>query len=192
MMAGEDDRRVVLAAQDFAFNYLSYRSRSCKEVYDRLRRKGYSEEVASEVVEYLTKRRYLDDRKFAEEWADFSVGRKLMGRILLTHELRRKGISADIIEEVVRKTYEPEDRERGGRERGDRERELAVQLLQKQIRRSHKQGKGGLRGEEDGFREEKDNQQKEKLRLINLLARHGFSHAIIQEVITEFLGSSEE
>jgi len=153
------------SARDFALNYLSYRSRSSKEVFDRLLRKGYTTEVAQRVVEYLTERRYLDDRAFAVEWASFSAYHKLSGRILLSQELRLKGISADIIEEVIRETYSPDGRER----------ELAMQLAHKRIRRSHKK-------------------EREKLMrsLINLLARHGFSRSIIRDAVMEALGPADE
>lgn len=151
-------------ARDFALNYLSYRSRSSKEVLDRLRRKGYSDEVAQRVVAYLTERRYLDDRAFAVEWASFSAHRKLNGRILLNQELRFKGISADIIEEVIRETYYPQGREK----------ELALQLAHKRVRRAHKK-------------------EREKMMrsLINLLARHGFSRSIIRDAVMETLGPGE-
>jgi len=152
-------------ARDLALDYLSYRSRSSKEVFDRLRRKGYSDEVAQSVVEYLTERRYLDDRAFAGEWASFSAYRKLSGRILLSQELRLKGISADIIEDVIRETYSPEGREK----------ELALQLAHKRIRRFHKKDRDKLMRS-----------------LINLLARHGFSRSIIRDAIMEALGPGDD
>ncbi|MEW5802217.1 MAG: regulatory protein RecX [bacterium] len=152
-------------ARDLALNYLSYRARSSKEVFDRLRQKGYSEEVAAGVIEYLTERRYLDDRAFAQEWADFSANRKLNGRILLSQELRHKGISADIVEEVIRETYSPLGREK----------ELALQLAHKRIRRSHSKDRDKLMRS-----------------LVNLLARHGFSRSIIRDAVMEAMGRSGE
>ncbi len=163
-MTEEEDRQKTedyQNARDFALNYLSYRSRSSKEVFDRLRRKGYSDEVAQSVVEYLTERRYLDDRAFAVEWAGFSAYHKLSGRILLSQELRLKGISADIIEDVIRETYSPDGREK----------ELALQLVHKRIRRSHKKDRDKLMRS-----------------LINLLARHGFSRSVIRDAVMEALG----
>ena len=161
-MPEEEDRQRAL---DFALNYLSYRSRSSKEVFDRLRRKGYSDDVSHGVVEYLTERRYLDERAFAREWAGFSANHKLNGRILLSQELRLKGISADIIEDVIRETYSP----------AGREKELALQLVHKRTRRSHKKDRDKLMRS-----------------LINLLARHGFSRSIIRDAVMDALGPGDD
>lgn len=188
-MAGEDERQ---AAQNFALNYLSYRPRSRKEVYDRLRRKGYAESIVREVVEYLTERHYLDDRKFARDWADFLVNHKIVGRIFLRRELRLKGVLEDIIEEVIQDVYVSEDREK----------ELALQLLQKRIHRYQERLSSrtipyvkpdrkddenffSQRVSKEGFRMK----EKKKLRqnLSNLLLRHGFSRSIIWDVLFQTL-----
>ena len=192
-MAGEDERQ---AAQNFALNYLSYRPRSRQEVYERLRKKGYAEKIVQEVVEYLTERRYLNDQKFAHDWADFLVNRKIVGRIFLRRELRLKGVSEDIIEQVMRDVYAPEDRER----------ELALQLLQKRIDRYQMKFSNQIIGyEKQDTKSNKnpvpqrkrgeDSQLKEKrklrLNLANLLLRHGFSRLIIWDVLLQALGPME-
>jgi regulatory protein len=161
-MAGDDERQ---KAKDFALNYLSYRSRSCKEVYDRLRRKGYDEEVIKQVVDYLIDLKYLDDRKFACDWSSFLIDRKMAGRKLIRHELYRRGIAEDIIEETIRRIYDSEDREK----------ELAFQLIRRRIGRYRKK-------------------EKEKLRraLANLLLRHGFSTSVILEVLPRALRGEGE
>jgi len=192
-MAGEDERQ---AAQNFALNYLSYRPRSRKEVYDRLLRKGYAESIVREVVEYLTERRYLDDRKFARDWADFLVNHKIVGRLLLRRELRLKGVLADIVEEVIQDVYVSENQEK----------ELAFQLLQKKIHRYQNRLSSRTipfvkpdREDEENFfsqRGGKENfpmKEKRKLRqnVSNLLLRHGFSQSIIWDVLLQTLGPME-
>jgi len=148
-------------AREVALNYLSYRARSSKEVYERLRRKGFSAQVAEEVISYLTERRYLDDRALAEDLAEFLVNRKLVGRLWLRHELQLRGIAAEIIDQVVKKVYDPEEKEK----------EVALRLVQKRLRSPQKG-------------------DREKLRrsLASLLARHGFPHLIIRQVVLEVLG----
>lgn len=192
-MAGEDERQ---AAQNFALNYLSYRPRSRKEVYDRLRRKGYAESVVDEVVEYLTERRYLDDRKFAHDWADFLVNHKIVGRLFLRRELRLKGVLEDIIEEVIGDVYVSEDWEK----------ELALRLVQKRIHRYQERLSSRIipsvkperKAGENFFsqRAGKENfpmKEKRKLHqnLSNLLLRHGFSRSIIWDVLLQALGPME-
>jgi len=190
LMAGEDERQ---AAQNFALNYLSYRPRSRKEVYDRLRRKGYAESIVQGVVEYLTQRHYLDDRKFARDWADFLVNHKIVGRIFLRRELRLKGVLEGIIEEVIQDVYVSEDWEK----------ELAFKLLQKKNHRYQKRlssrtipyVKADRKDDENFFsqggKEDFWMKEKKKLRqnLSNLLLRHGFSRSIIWDVLLQTLGA---
>ena len=92
-------------------------------MYERLRHKGFSEEINKKVVDYLISRGYLDDRKFAFDWAEYIVERKMVGKLFLRQELQQKGISKEIIEETTRRIYDQEGRER----------ELAYQLLQKKM-----------------------------------------------------------
>ena len=192
-MAGEGERQAALA---FALNYLSYRPRSRKEVCDRLLQKGYAESIIWGVVDYLTERQYLDDRVFAHDWADFLVRHKIVGRIFLRRELRLKGVSENIIEEVIRDVYPSEDREK----------DLALQLAQKRIHRYQKRPSSPKipSREQNRMNDEKLFSQREgkgdfrikdkiklRLKLSNLLLRHGFSRSIIWDVLLQILGPME-
>jgi regulatory protein len=82
-----------------AYNLLSYRSRSEKEIADRLQRKGYEEEVIAQVVEKLRAAGYLNDEAFARNWVE---GRgKTLGRRALAHELRQKGVDSETVAQTL-------------------------------------------------------------------------------------------
>jgi regulatory protein len=86
-------------AKESAFQLLSYRDRSEKEITDRLGRRGYEEPVIAAVRDYLRTAGYLDDAGFARRWiADRGSSR---GRRALNYELRQKGVDAEILTEAM-------------------------------------------------------------------------------------------
>jgi regulatory protein len=82
-----------------AYNLLSFRSRSEKEITDRLKRKGYEEDIIGQVLEKLRTAGYLNDEAFAQSWAT-SRG-KTLGRRALAHELRQKGVDNEMIAQTL-------------------------------------------------------------------------------------------
>lgn len=99
--------------------YCFVRQRSEKEVRDYLYRKtrptpvknrttgqvsirpGVSQSVAQRVLDTLTEKGYLDDRKFAEFWVQHRFMRKGISQRKLRVELMAKGVDAHIIKEVL-------------------------------------------------------------------------------------------
>lgn len=88
-------------ARDYAYRLLSYRPRSKKEIIERLTRRRFSQETISSVVDYLSQLNYINDSEFARVWVESRILVKPMGISLLRQELRSKGISNDIVEEVI-------------------------------------------------------------------------------------------
>ncbi|HEY6872358.1 MAG TPA: regulatory protein RecX [Geobacteraceae bacterium] len=88
-------------ALDFAVRALARRDHSVAELSAKLRDRGISPDVTAEVVARLSRSGYLDDRRFAERWAEAAVrnGRGYGPRLRL--ELARRGISREIIGEVL-------------------------------------------------------------------------------------------
>jgi regulatory protein len=95
---------------EFAYNkalrFLSYRQRSEKEVREnlqkRLRSGDYFEPGTIEkVVEKLKEQKFLNDEEFARMWIESRNRSKPRSQRLLAVELRRKGISDEIIESRI-------------------------------------------------------------------------------------------
>lgn len=84
-----------------ALNFLSYRPRSAREVEMRLRKKGYSPEQIEIVMEKLREAGYVNDKAFAEFWVSNRMTFSPRGPRLLKSELRQKGVSADVVDEVM-------------------------------------------------------------------------------------------
>jgi regulatory protein len=88
-------------AIDYAVRALARRDHSVAELERKLRTRGFSAGVIAEVVARLTKSGYLDDRRFAERWAESAVrnGRGYGPRLRL--ELTRRGVPREIVTDVV-------------------------------------------------------------------------------------------
>lgn len=85
-------------ARDYAYRILSYRGRSESELAQRLQSKEFEPSVVKDVLNHLRAYGYIDDLSLAREWVRQRLANRPMGRILLTHELRRKGIDAGDVE----------------------------------------------------------------------------------------------
>src|SRR5688500_17492061 len=66
LLKGEPREQAMLQA----FNYLSYRNRSVKEIERYLRGKGHAPETIQSVIQRLTDLHYLDDTHFAVAWVE--------------------------------------------------------------------------------------------------------------------------
>ncbi len=85
----------------YAVRALSRRDHSVAEIERKLRDRGVSAGTSAEVIARLKRSGYLDDRRFAEWWAEAAVrnGRGYGPR--LRQELARRGISREIVAEVI-------------------------------------------------------------------------------------------
>lgn len=84
-----------------ALRYLATRPRSVFEVRERLSKKGFSAEDINGAIGSLTLAGYLDDAKFGRMLCESRLRHKNWGLLKIRNELKAKGISADIIEEVL-------------------------------------------------------------------------------------------
>lgn len=139
-------------AAAYALKLLAWRDRSSAEIERKLRDRGFSADVVADLIARLQKSGYLDDRRFAERWAESAVtsGRGYGPR--LSHELLRKGIAREIIAEVV-----------AGIADSHGEQEILSALVARKFA---------------GF-EPKSASDRDKKRVVDYLQRRGFSSAAI-------------
>jgi len=141
-------------AKDAAYNYLSYRARSVKEVRDKLVQKEFAEEIIEQVVDDLQRQKLLNDQEFTRRFVEARLGRA-NGSRKLAQELRRKGIETEIIDEVLGEFAATLDSE-----------ERAMGLLGKQAWR--------YRGLE---------RDKAKRRMLGFLARRGYDAQMARSAV---------
>ena len=84
-----------------ALRYLEFRSHSEKELTDKLKRSGANYEDILSVIAFLKEYNFLNDRSFAEKYTHDLVTLKKFGKKRVKLELSKKGISQEIISEVL-------------------------------------------------------------------------------------------
>ena len=146
---------------NFALQLLANRQHSCAELRNKLLRKPFGTgEAVTKVIERLEKLKLLDDLTFAREWVRYRSERSPRGKLFLTFELRRKGISREIIDHV----FEDNDFE---------ENLLAKEALRKKF---------------DYLREKSSDKIQNKL--FSFLKNRGFNSSTIINSVRDFLAKS--
>ena len=87
-----------------AFHYLSYRPRSEAELRERLRQRGFDGDTPAAAITRLRELGLVDDMAFARFWKDSRESFSPRSRWLTRQELRQKGVTDDIIDQVVSNT----------------------------------------------------------------------------------------
>lgn len=151
----EDEVRIAL---NRVIRYLSFRSRSRKEIEDYLQRKGFCAEVVEEVTEKLKRYGYVDDMAFAREWVSSRMRNNPKGKRAMVQELRQKGVHRNVIDNIMSAITDEE------------EEALALVLVEKYYKRYK-----GLEEREMVYK------------IGQALARRGFQWELIQRVIRRYL-----
>jgi regulatory protein len=81
---------------------LSRREHSQKELLNKLLEKGYSKDVILLVIEDLVLQGWQCDARYAESYARYRI-QKGYGPLWITYELKKKGIDAFVLDEVILK-----------------------------------------------------------------------------------------
>lgn len=84
-----------------AVHFLKFRQRSVKEMREHLKKKNASDEVIDRVIAMLSEQKFLNDREFARGWKESRARFRPKGRRIVELELKQRGISKEIIEEVM-------------------------------------------------------------------------------------------
>lgn len=92
-----------------ALIFLDYRPRSEKEVRDRLTEKGFQTEVIDDVIERLLQGGLIGDEQFAKTWIENRIAFRPRSHKVLAIELRQKGISEDVVEEMLSETINDDE-----------------------------------------------------------------------------------
>ena len=89
-----------------ALNYLSYRSRSRKEVNISLLKKGFHQDDIDKVLEELVAKGYLNDKAFAKTYARYLIKTKRLGRIAVKNRFFVHSINQEVLNPILDKLYD--------------------------------------------------------------------------------------
>jgi regulatory protein len=143
-------------ARNYAFLLLKFRLRSEKELYQRLEKKKFDDQIIKETLCFLKGKGFVDDNYFAKAWIESRL-KKPLGLRRLKVELKIKGIDKEIIErhiQEIKKNYPEEN--------------IVTEIAKKRLKRLK-----GLTPE------------KVKRRTQDYLLRRGFSPDIVIDVINK-------
>lgn len=101
----EIDELQALAVETHDYNaavrYSAQRMHSQREVEQYLKRKGVEPEASSQIIDRLIESGLINDLEFARMWVRDRVSLKLRSLRRLEQELQAKGVSRDVIDQVV-------------------------------------------------------------------------------------------
>jgi len=98
---GNDNDKEFTRAKNIAYRYLSYRPRSYTEVEKKLRDQGFGDVIVRAVLSNLIRLGYIDDEKFADQWAQSRVRLRGLGRRRIEQELRAKGVDRETVRRAL-------------------------------------------------------------------------------------------
>ncbi len=87
---------------------LNYRMRTRTELDQRLRQKGYSQEIVERVIGKLGQIGLVDDSRFAEAFVATKIASKPVGRRELERGLREKGVAKEAAESAISQVRDDE------------------------------------------------------------------------------------
>lgn len=88
------------------YRYLTIRNRSEKEIRDYLAKKKADPDIIDAIVKKLYEQKFLNDEAFARGWVRSRAMFRPRGKRMLQIELQQKGISKDIISQVLEEEQE--------------------------------------------------------------------------------------
>jgi regulatory protein len=97
-LQAEDESEI---AYQKALHFLSYRPRSSAEVRQNLAKRGTPEALVEETVNRLQRAGLINDQEFARAWVENRNTFRPRSKSALRMELRRKGLSDEIVQPVL-------------------------------------------------------------------------------------------
>jgi regulatory protein len=95
------DNDDIKKAKNKAYNYLSYRQRTCKEMKKYLESKDFNPHAVEITMSQLLDEGYLDDYKFAKTFLLEKSALKGYGPYRIKYELFNKGIDKNTVENIL-------------------------------------------------------------------------------------------
>lgn len=158
----------LILAKETAYKFLSYKPRTQKEVEDKLRQKGFTQDIISKVIEDIKRYGFINDIEYARNFVLNRTKSKSLGKIALKQSLLLKGIPNEIIEQVLEE-----------RENLIDEFEIAFELARKKLKLLKSSKK------------KKRNENELKRKIYEFLTRRGFTWETIGRVIDKIFDDSE-
>ncbi len=100
MVRKPGEMEAISEARFIAYRYLNRREHSCRELRDKLARKGIPSDVISDALGELMNEGLLSDQRFSEMFTRSRVSR-LYGPLKIRAELMKRGVSSGLIDQTL-------------------------------------------------------------------------------------------
>ena len=159
------------AGRNYAWRLIKFRPRSEKELRDKLKSKSFDSALIEELIACFKEHGYIDDREFALFWIEGRLSKPL-GFKAIQRELELKGISGELIQELISLKKKDVD-----------EAVLARELAQRRL---------NILTGISKLKKSKEPLEKIKPKLYGYLARRGFPSETINEAIDQLTDDSSQ
>lgn len=157
------EQNILYHIKQRALSFLARRFHSERELLIKLKSKSYEERLIKNVLNDLREKSFINDQVFANHFIEEKLKKKRWGKNKIKAALFSKGVSASIIDEVL-KSFDSEIDQH----------EAALGLAQKKF-------------EKLKLRESDDRKLKQKL--ISFLLSRGFDYEVSSEVVNKIIKS---
>ncbi len=155
------EQNILYHIKQRALSFLARRFHSERELLIKLKQKSYEERLIKLVLNELKEKSFIDDQVFANHFIEEKLKKKRWGKNKIRSALFSKGVSASIIDEVLKSFDSEEDQN-----------EAALALVQKKYQNLKKR--------------ENDN-KKLKQKLISFLLSRGFEYEVSAEAVNKII-----
>jgi len=88
-------------AKEIALHFLDYKMRTEKEIYYRLKKEDYNDEIIEEVICFLKEYNCINDKYYVEMFVREKSKLNPIGKNKILYELNNKGIKKEIVNTVL-------------------------------------------------------------------------------------------
>jgi len=155
------EQNILYHIKQRAFSYLARRFHSERELLIKLKQKSYEERLIKLVLNELREKSFIDDQVFANHFIEEKLKKKRWGKNKIRAALFSKGISASIIDEVLKSFDSEEDQN-----------EAAISLVKKKF---------------ENLKKRETDCKKLKQKLVAFLLSRGFEYEISVEVVSKII-----
>ena len=157
------EQNILYHIKQRALSFLARRFHSERELLIKLKSKSYEERLIKIVLSELKEKSFIDDQVFANHFIEEKLKKKRWGKNKIRAALFSKGVSASIIDEVLKSFHSEEDQN-----------EAALSLAQKKYEK---------------LRLRESDERKLKQKIISFLLSRGFDYEVSSDVIGKIIKS---
>jgi regulatory protein len=145
--------------RQYVLRLLTIKDRTAAELVDKLRRKGFNEDVTSSIIAEMKDLGYVDDKRYAMHFAEVRANYDLFGPYRIRVELEKRGIAREMAKDTVSCVFQE------GKEEAN-----ALELARRWI-----------------ARKDTDDIERAGRRLYGYLARRGFTPDVVRRTLRQVL-----